>query len=506
MNQLEEHFLASIIEHSTDSIVSVDIARNITSWNKAAEDLYGYRAEEVVGKPLEMLSAKNGFNEVVNTLEKVLEGEATEVFNTLRVRKGGKVICVSVKMSPVKDEVGNIIGASTISRDVTEQIRSRDELRKTEGWRSILFEQVKDIAIFSMDQEGIVTDWNPGAEGVIGFKAHEILGKPGAILFEPKDREAGIPEKEMNDALKNGCALDERWHLRKDGQRFFATGALRPLWTEEGEHLGFVKVVRDITPRKQHEEVLQSANTDLEDQIAIRTRELSVSNEELTRSNKELEAFAYIASHDLQEPLRMVKSYVQLLQHSLNSNEFTDQLEEFSGYIVEGVERMQSLINDLLSYSRIRAKPLDRKKRPLEDLLEDAVKNLRVMIHETKGKITWDTLPQLNVDGSQMIQLFQNLLSNALKFRREEPPRIHISAIKESDAWKICVTDNGIGIEPQYHDKIFQLFQRLNTREQFPGTGLGLAICKLVVERHGGKIWLESPDGRGSVFCFILPE
>jgi light-regulated signal transduction histidine kinase (bacteriophytochrome) len=226
---------------------------------------------------------------------------------------------------------------------------------------------------------------------------------------------------------------------------------------------------------------------------------------ELERSNAELEQFAYIISHDLQEPLRMVASYTQLLEKRYKGSLDADA-EEFIAYAVDGARRMQNMIQSLLSYSRVgtRGKPFEPTE--CESVFEQALANLKLTIDESGAGVTHDPLPRVMADETQLIQLFQNLLANAIKFRGEEQPRIHVSAKEDSNECLFSVSDNGIGIDPEYFDRIFVIFQRLHGREEYPGTGIGLSVCKRIVERHGGRIWVESQPGEGSTFHFAIPK
>ncbi|MEO8495673.1 MAG: ATP-binding protein [Planctomycetota bacterium] len=250
--------------------------------------------------------------------------------------------------------------------------------------------------------------------------------------------------------------------------------------------------------------LLREMNESLERRVEDRTRALAVANKELVRSNDELRQFAYIASHDLQEPLRMVTNFGQLLQRQMTSDADAEATE-WLGYVIEGGQRMQALISDLLKYSEI-----DYQARPFQALnLERKVQfvlgNLQASIRDTGAVITYDPLPTVVGDKPQLIQLLQNLISNAIKFHDTPPPKIHISAEQQDGEWIVSVRDQGIGIEPRHHTRIFEFFRRLHNRDRFPGTGIGLAICKRVVERHGGRIWVESTLGEGSTFLFTLP-
>jgi signal transduction histidine kinase len=233
-------------------------------------------------------------------------------------------------------------------------------------------------------------------------------------------------------------------------------------------------------------------------------QQLQESQSEFARSNAELEQFAYVASHDLQEPLRMVTAYMQLL--SRRSQDHLDaQAQEFIGYAVEGAQRMKALIDDLLAYSRVGSKGKPLLPTDSATTLHQALQNLQVQIAESGAIVTSDPLPTVQADWTQLGMLWQNLLSNAMKFHRREPPRIHISAQRQGAEWVFSVCDNGIGLELQHAERIFQIFQRLHTRAEYPGTGIGLAICKKIMERHGGRIWVESTPNQGATFLFTLP-
>jgi signal transduction histidine kinase len=234
-------------------------------------------------------------------------------------------------------------------------------------------------------------------------------------------------------------------------------------------------------------------------------QDLEHSVKELARSNAELQQFAYVASHDLQEPLRMVSSYTQLLAKRYRGRLDADA-DDFIGFAVDGAARMQKLIQDLLAYSRVGTRDLERQSVSMDSVLEYATDMLQLVIKDTDAVVTNDSLPSIKVDERQMTQLFQNLISNAIKFRGQKPPRIHVSARRLDGEWLFSVHDNGIGIDPQYADRIFVIFQRLHNRDEYPGTGIGLAICKKIVERHGGRIWMESELGKGSTFFFTVAD
>ncbi len=261
----------------------------------------------------------------------------------------------------------------------------------------------------------------------------------------------------------------------------------------------------DVTEQRQTQNALKKINETLEEQVKERTQELSKSNIELKRSNKELKQFAYISSHDLQEPLRMVTSFTQLLERRYKG-QLDNEADEYIEFIVEGAHRMKYLIDDLLTFSRLNTQAKKFENVNLETVLNEVLSNLTVSIEESNAIITHDPLPTVNADKTQMMQVFQNLIANAIKFHGSNPPKIHISAHKDEKEWKFAVTDNGIGIDPEYQKQIFEVFKRLHTREEYPGSGIGLSVSQKIIRRHGGNIWVESELGKGSTFYFTIPH
>ncbi len=283
-------------------------------------------------------------------------------------------------------------------------------------------------------------------------------------------------------------------------------------------YLALAGLVGTTAERLASEVELRKHRQHLEELVGERTAELVVTNEQLRneiherkqvesdlqRSNAELQQFAYVASHDLQEPLRMIASYVQLIQRRYRDR-IDEDADEFIAYAVDGAKRMQGLIHGLLQYSRVGTHGKPFETIDCEIILDKALANLQILLTESGAQVTHDPLPTLSADSMQLVQLFQNLIDNACKFRDDATPQIHVSARLETGQWLFSVSDNGIGIDPEYAERIFIIFQRLHGREAFPGTGLGLAICKKIVERHGGKIWVESGNRKGTTFCFTIP-
>jgi PAS domain S-box-containing protein len=369
---------------------------------------------------------------------------------------------------------------------------------------------IKDYAIFTLDANGIVSSWNEGAERMTQFTTEEIVGRHLLTFYPPEDLLRTSPDEELAQAAREGRVEREGWRTRKDGTRYWASAITTAMFDPDGRLVGYSRITRDLTQRRRDEEQLRQLNAELEAKVAERTRELadraeelSQSVKELKRSNEELEQFAYVASHDLQEPLRMVGNYTQLLARHYQG-QLDEEADEFIGYAVEGAQRMQVLINDLLLFSRVGTRGQAFAPVQLNEVFDLTVHDLEMAIDDAGGVVTRDDLPVVMGDKVQLCQLLLNLIGNAIKFHGAEPPRVHVSCQRTENDWRITVSDNGIGIASEHQQRIFVIFQRLHARSEYKGTGIGLAVCKRIVERHGGRLTVESALNEGSKFSFNI--
>jgi PAS domain S-box-containing protein len=379
-----------------------------------------------------------------------------------------------------------------LSRNNALLRRQTEELRKAETkFRSLL--DAAPVAMVISSEDGEIGLVNSEAETVFGYRHDELLGRNVAMLVP------GWNSRGVHPAADN--AHGELRGFRKDGTEFPAEIVLSPLQTEDG--LLVTSAIRDVTERKRKDLEIRELNSKLEQRVAERTRDLLKSNEALRQSNDDLNQFAYAASHDLQEPLRMVALYSEMLEQRYR-DKLGEDADQFIGFIIDGAHRMEMLLKDLLAYSQAGSLEGPTESIDCQQVIEKVRFNLQTAIAENHAEISTRNLPVVEAHEIRLIQLFQNLVSNAIKYRSQEPPRICLSAERREGNWVFCVEDNGIGIRPEYAQQVFGIFKRLHGHA-YPGTGIGLAICQRIVERYGGRIWLESNPGVGSRFYFTLP-
>ncbi|MFC7194699.1 PAS domain S-box protein [Halosimplex aquaticum] len=710
----------------------------VVSWNEGAQRIKGYSEEEIVGEHFSTFYTEEDreAGQPEYNLEAAREHDRVED-EGYRVRKDGSTFWGNVTITAIRDEQGDLQGFTKVTRDMTERHEYEERLRQEKERFETLIQEVRDYAIFMLDTDGFVQTWNDGARELKGYTEDEIVGEHFSTFYTEEDRKAGRPERNLRKAAENGRTEDERWRVRKDGEKFWANVIITALHDDDGELRGFAKVTRDMTERKEREQQLQrerdlieqiletspvgitvvnsdgSTNranermaellgnqvadmseymvgqrdmygadrevlpveerpanrvfetskpvydreilfdppdgqkrwlsinaspitdeqgepeqavitatniTELKEPATRRKRELeerekdlaavklatnllepseqpleellegfvtslsesfrypdstavrvSVGDQEvateryrpsdqsitaatrttngtpieidvvlveapesiteqflpeeelldtlvtllrfhferqeyieqLQAETNRLEQFAYAASHDLQEPLRMISTYLQFLERDYASA-FDEDGEDYLQFALDGAQRMREMIEGLLTYSRVETQGEPFEPVDLDAVRDDVLDDLQMRIAETNAEITAEPLPEVEGDAGQLRQVFQNLIDNAIEYS-EDTPRVQITCKQRGSEWIISVQDEGIGIEPDMQEQIFDVFERLHSREEHDGTGIGLALCERIVERHGGEIWVESRPGEGSTFSFTLP-
>ncbi len=386
-------------------------------------------------------------------------------------------------------------------QDITKSKNAAETFNKSQKLLHDIINGFPSI-IFVKDVDGRFLIINNKLEELLGLKSEELKGKTDYDFFSNEIAEYYRANDQK--VLEDGKAIyfEEEADLI-DGHHTFIANKF-PIFDINGKPYGVGSISTDITERKHLEEQLKAAHENLEEKVEERTEELLKSNMELKRSNDELKRFAYVSSHDLQEPLRMVTLYSQLLERRYKDKIDSDA-DDFIAYIVENAKRMKQLIDDLLEYSRLTSQAKEFENVDLEKTLDVVLTNLSVSIAENNVKVTHEPLPTVFADENQMIQVFQNLITNAIKFQGEKRPEINISAHKGDSEWTFAIKDNGIGIESNHQKQIFEVFKRLHTREEYPGTGIGLSIVQKIITHHDGRIWVESELGKSSTFYFTIP-
>jgi PAS domain S-box-containing protein len=471
-----------LLEAAPDAILIVNRQGRIDFVNQRMEELFGYSRAEIVGKSVDLLLPERFRAAHGSHRSEFFEAPVSREMGAGRelsgLRRDGSEFSVEISLSPLETRDGPVALAAV--RDVTK--RKKAEMR----FRDLL-ESAPDAMVI-VNSEGFIELSNLQTEKLFGYSRLELVGQSVDILVPLDLRGAhGGHRGHFFEAPKKremGADLD-LMALRKDGTEFPVEISLSPLEGPDG--ISVTAVIRDISERK------------------LAARQLAEKMLELRHSNEALEQFAHIASHDLQEPLRMVASYTQLLSKRYKGRLDADA-DEFIGFAVDGTQRMKRLIEDLLLYSRAGKGLPPSAKFSTESALQEAINNLTFAIRDSQAVVTHDAMPRLEGVESGIVQVFQNLIGNAIKYRGDRTPEVHVSAALAGGEWIFSVADNGIGIDPKCFDRIFIIFQRLHGREEYQGTGIGLAICKRILQQQGGRIWVESESAKGSVFHFSLSQ
>ncbi len=472
--------LSAIVDSSDDAIISKNLDGVITSWNKSAERLFGYTAEEAIGHTVaSLLIPEDRQEEEPDILARLKNGDRVDHFETLRRRKDGSLIDISLTISPVKNAQGVIIGASKIARDITERKRIASALMQSEARFRQLADTMPQI-VWTAGPEGKVDYRNERWYQFTGFSQVPSADANWESILHPNDlqrtRDTWSAAVYSGNPYNIECRLLDRQEHR---WRWFVARAV-PVRDATGQIVKWFGTHTDIDEQKRVEH-------------------------ELGRANEDLKQFAFSASHDLQEPLRGIKIYSELLTKR-HSDKLNGEALKFLRFLCNGATRMETLVRDLLTYTQVMSFDTPMELVDANEALKAARANLSRIIADSGAHITTGPLPSLPVNGTHLQQLFQNLIGNAIKYRSpERPPVVHLGAERQNEYWVFSVADNGIGIEPEYKENIFGLFKRLHSSDEYSGTGIGLAICQRIVDRYHGRIWVESEPGRGSTFRFTLP-
>jgi two-component system, LuxR family, sensor kinase FixL len=486
--------LAAIVRSSKDAIFSTTPDGIVTSWNAGAEKIFGYSAAEMIQKPSSLLVPPEKSDEEAEAFGRAATGEVIQNYDSVRVRKDGSKVFVSVSLSPLRDEKGSIVGVSRITQDITERKRGEEGLSRL----AAIINSSND-AIFSTTLDGIVTSWNHGAEIVFGFSADEIIGQSFTLLMSHERHMDDVETTQQRIKIIAAGGVVPSKDVRRvarDGSEMFISISMSPLRNERGQVIGLSIIAKDITERKRAESQVRELNEHLEQLVAVRTGQLQA-------VNQELDAFAYVVSHDLKAPLRGITQLAGWLMSDYAAS-LDEEGRNMLRLMVGRSKRMHEMIEGILQYSRVGRVKESPTEVHLNRLVADVVDLLAPpdMIEITISP----GLPVVYESEMRLRQVFQNLISNAIRYMDKPAGKISISCTEKAADWEFAIADTGPGIAPQYHEKIFQIFQTLAPRDEIESTGIGLALVRKIVEVLNGRIWLDSIEGQGTTFYFTLPK
>jgi PAS domain S-box-containing protein len=515
----EERYQKMVSEVKDYAIILLDVDGKVLDWNKGAENVKGYNRAEIIGKNFRLFYPQEDKDQ---RLPQRLLAEAAKNGSShnegYRIRKDGSRFWAGVVITALFDDQKRLIGYAKVTKDLTErkaaeerlaiftqQVQEANEnLRLSEERYQKMVAEIQDYAIFMLNQNGEIQNWNAGAQLIKGYEAHEVIGRSFHLFYQDNDIAEGLPDRLLHEARQHGRASNEGWRKRKDGSRFWASVVITALHNRDGNVIGFSKVTRDLTDKKAAEDAEKE-----------NTRQLQIKNQELERLNAELSSFAYVVSHDFKEPIRKIQVFSNRQKENDKSIE---QIREYSDKIFVSAQRMQKLMESLLYYSRISKEEAEFETVELNDVLFAVKQDLELLISEKRAAIISASLPAVRGIPFQLHQLFLNLVSNAIKFSHpQRDPTLEITA---SVSWQselpepllarpgayVCLTftDNGIGFTTEQSAKIFDVFKRLRSKQSH-GTGIGLAIVKKVTLNHNGYVTAQGEPNAGAKFRVYLP-
>ena len=493
----QQQLLASIVNSSDDAILSMKLDGTIMTWNKGAERLYQYTPEEAIGENVIMLLPPERLREEREIIAKIVRGENVDHYETIRMKKNGERVHVSLLVSPIKDPRGVVIGASKIARDISDRKEAEEKLISSERRFRALIDNITDGIVVNDEHTNLVYQ-SPSVTKILGYTPEEREGKPILTYVHEEDRDQFL-ELYRRLREKPGVPLPFTYRfLHKQGYYIWLEGIVTNL-VHEPSVRAYVANYRDITERKKSEAEILKLNAELEERVNMRTKQLQ-------EANKEMEAFTYSVSHDLRAPLRIIDGYTQILLEDYNAS-IDEEGQRIMNVVRGNARKMGYLIDDLLNFSRVGKIELRKVTVHMNELVTDVVQQLRMSGVNIPDRLTVHDLGDANCDENLIKQVWMNLISNAIKYSaKKEVPEIEVGVDKSMHPRAYFVRDNGAGFDMQYYHKLFGVFQRLHKQEEFSGTGVGLAIIQRIVKRHEGNVWAEGVPEEGATFFFTLPE